>query len=115
MTNEKIKEFKNSDFWQKVLRDATFRASKTENWKEFDDKSKYYVSGAKESTRSVLVEWALNDLATEFGMLTSYEPSVDYVEINEDFSVDEELRYLLELQKRIERAPKKYEAWKNGK
>ena len=114
---KELDNFKNSDFWKEVLLDAKNRASRTDEWNRFDDPSSYYVPGAKESIRLVLIEEELNDLVKIYNMSTrnaDYSPAVDYIRIHDDFSEEEELAYLLELKKRIETNPKKYQSWKRG-
>lgn len=114
---KELDNFKNSDFWKEVLLDAKNRASRTDEWNRFDDPNSYYVPGAKESIRSVLIEEELNDLVKIYNMSTrdaDYSPAVNYIKIHDDFSEEEELAYLLELKKRIETNPKKYQSWKHG-
>lgn len=102
-----LNDFKNSDFWQKVVKDATLKASRTEDWKKFDDPSKYFVLGAKEHTRAVFVEWALDDLTRVYSMDMTY---LDLQKLSESMEVE----YLLELKKRIEKKPEIYAKWLKG-
>lgn len=104
---EKLEQFFQSDFWQDVNKDAAFRASKREYWKEFDDPTKYFVAGAKESSRAVYVVWELDALMNAYSMDNNYD------EI-EHFSYKDELAQLRELQRRVTGNPVKYQAWKNG-
>jgi len=104
---EELKLFMQSDFWQNVRKDAIDRASKSEEWKKFDDSEKFFVPGAKESSRALYVEHSLNDLMCAFDL------PVDYITANYDLSEGEELNWLKELERKIKADPKRYQAWKN--
>lgn len=103
----KLDDFKRSEFWQKVVKDAQDRASTSYNWKRFDEPNSYYVSGAKESTRAVLVEHSLNDL------FNVYDMGIDYISVEEDVDAAFELRVLKKLQDKIEADSTGYNTWKN--
>lgn len=105
---EELELFMQSDFWQNVRKDAIDRASKSEEWKKFDDPEKFFVHGAKESSRALYVEHSLNDL-----MMCAFDLPVDYITVNYDLPEGEELEWLKELERRIKADPKKYQAWKN--
>ena len=105
---EKIATFKQSDFWQQVKKDARIRASKNYNWKRFDDPNSHYVSGAKESTREALIEWALNDLFIEFDMEAKYS------DVEAQMFPADKFKCFKELEQKVKANPDKYNDWKNG-
>ena len=105
---EKLEQFFQSDFWQGVKKDAVFRASKDKDWKEFDDPTKYFVDGSKESSRKVYVVWALDALMNAYSMDMNYDAV-------EQLSYKEELEQLQKLQRRVNDDRNKYQAWKAGK
>lgn len=105
-SEKKLNEFKQSDFWKQVVKDATARVSKSRAWTQFDDPNSYYDSGAKESTRSVLIEQSLNDL------FDVYDMEIDFITAEDDVDFDFELRKLKKLQDKIKADSTKYNTWK---
>lgn len=101
-----LNEFKHSEFWQNILKDAKTKASKGKLWKSFDNPNDYHVPNAKESSRSVYIEWALDELFHKYNMKYDYLTA-------ETVSNDEELELLQELKQKIKDNPIKYNTWKN--